>query len=172
MADTEEGFTEQTELLERATEQIKLLGSYATAATPKIKHLTAGRDFRGLRQVFRHLSTQYDARTSDLHDVNHRLRLSWERTSDALEKRFHHSITNDEARAQFLRSTREMCSKAAEAQTSIDYFTQQVDNLPNLDKMLTRSKRKLVGELRELVSYTEDVTSFEGRLTRMLEAQD
>ena len=172
VADNEEGFAEQTALLSKACEQIVLLGQHATDATPKIQRLTSTRDYNGLRRLFRDMSALYDARTSDLHDIDKQLRLSWERTSDALEKRFHHSATNDETRAKLLSNTRKMSSTAANAQVSIDGFTQKVGELPNVEKMLTRSQRKLVRELREFLAYIEDVKAFEGRLTGILESVD
>ena len=118
------------------------------------------------------MSALYDARTSDLHDIDKQLRLSWERTSDALEKMFHHSATDDETRAKLLGNTRKMSSTAANAQVSIDGFTEQVGELPNVEKMLTRSQRKLVRELREFLAYIEDVKAFEERLTGILESVD
>lgn len=172
IGDTEEGFAEQKELLLKVGEQIRLLGKHATDATPRIKSLTEKSDYRGLRSAFKAMSELYDARATDLRDINERLRLSWERTSDALEKRFNHSMTDDETREKLLRSTSEMCSTASEARAGIDDFTQKVDGLPNVEKRLTRSKRRLVRELRELVSYVEDVRSFEGRLTGILEHRD
>ena len=172
VTDTEEGFAEQTELLANATKQITLLGEYATDVTPRIQALTAAGDYKGLRSIFLNLSTLYDARTSDLCGVNKQLRLSWERTSNALEKRFYHSVTNAETRGKLLRGTREMCSKADETRVVMDDFTRKVDSLPNIDRVLTRSKRKLVNELRELVAFTQDVASFEGRLTGILENDD
>lgn len=172
ITDTKEGFAEQEELLKEATKQITLLGSYATDSTPKIQALTGAGDYKGLRKLFLHLSTLYDARTSDLRGINARLRLSWERTSNALEKRFYHSVTNPTTREQLLDNTRGMCSKADEARIAMDDFTEKVDSLPNIDRILTRSKRKLVKELRGFVAFTEDVASFEGRMTSMLENDD
>ena len=135
----------------------------------KDRDTNGARNYLGLRSLFRDLSSRYDDRTADLRDINDKLRLSWEHTSSALEKRFYHPEINLETRREMLRITREMCSKANEAKTAMTGFRQKVDALPNIDRVLTRSKRNLVKELGGLVAFTEDVASFEGRLTGVLE---
>ena len=168
MVATEQGFADQKQWLEEGAGQIATLGRHASNTTPIIAKLRAANDLQGLRIVFRKASAFYDARTAELHDINDKLRASWERTSDALDKRFRHSMTDRNTQAALLRPVREMCIQAAEAKASMAGLTHSVDGLPNVDRMFTRAKRRLVRELEVLVAYIDDVASFEGRLTGML----
>ena len=170
--DTEEGFAEQKELLEQAGKQITLLGEYATDATPRMKDLSKKQDYKGLRSLFKSISARYDARASDLHEINEKLRWSWERTADALEKRLGHSMTDQATRVKLFGNLRETFSSAAEAKVQIESLVQSVEGLPNIDKTLTRSTRKLGKELRGFMAYADDMASFEGRLEGVLEGSE
>ena len=169
MAQIQQGFADQSKCLEEGAAIIVALGDHASESTPKIKEQTASKNLQGLRTVFRQSASFYASKTSELHDINNKLRSSWEHTSDALEKRSLHSMAGTEVQTELLPLVQGASANAAEARKQMVGFMQTVDDLPNVDSMFTRAKRKLARELGVLVAYMDDVASFESRLVGMIE---
>ena len=115
--------------------------------------------------MLRETAAFFDAKASELHDINKGLRSSWERTSNALERRFQHSMAGPGDQAALLTLASGLSAKALEARSSMVSFRGSMDTVPNVDSMLTRSKRRLAGKVDVLVGYMDDVASFENRLT-------
>ena len=169
MAQIEQGFANQSKWLKEGANIVVALGSHASESTPTIKELAASNNLQGLRTVFRRTASFYGSKTSELHDINNKLRSSWEHTADALEKRSLHSMAGTEVQTELLPLVQGASAQAAEARDQMAGLTQTVDGLPNVDSIFTRAKRKLARELEVLVAYMDDVASFESRLVAMIE---
>ena len=160
----DDGIEEGKEILEEVNKLIVSLGDHAKEMTPRIQKAGEERNMRGLRTLFRTSSSFFDERNANLRDLNRRLRVSWIDTSNALEIQFTHPANTQEAREKALVTIHEMCAKAGGARAAIANLAATVGDLPDVEQMFNRAKRKIAKELEDFSAISADIESLGGRL--------
>ena len=160
----EEGFQEATKILNKIAAHIQGLGDQAKQRTPQIEKLSGERNLRGMRNLLRTLSKNYDARAVDLHALNGRFSKVWGDTANALEMVFTHPSHSREDRQQTLETVQKLCGEARAATDKLAGLIEIMNALPPIERMFDKSKNRVTRELEVFSLSVEVVKSLEGRL--------
>ena len=164
----QEGFEQASTITNSIAEQIKGLGKDAAAKTPTLSRLSTEGNIKGARNLLRTMSRGYDVRAKDLHVLNKELGEVWGDIRSALEAFLGHPAVPSEQRKAMLSQVQSLATNAKSGKDGVVGLVETMTNLPPLEAMFDKSKRRVVDELVGFAATIEEIESLEGRLGSMM----
>ena len=158
-----------SKLTDRVTKHINGLGTDASDKAPILKKLSTEGNMRGARNLLRTMSNGYDVRVKDLHVLNKELGEVWWELRSALEAFLGNPGVPLEQREKLLSQVQSLATNAKSGKDGVFGLVETMINMPPLEALFDKSKRRVVDELVGFSATIEEVESFAGRLGSMMD---
>ena len=165
----QDGFEKATDLTGSIAKHIEGLGQDAASKTPTLGKLSSEGNIRGARSLLRTMSSGFRARTKELQSLNGQLSEVWSSIRRALDAMISHPAVPLEEKRKMLTMVQALAVNARTGKESVFGLVETMNDLPPLEAMFDKAKRRVMDELLAFAAIIEEIESFAGRLTSVTE---